>query len=258
MSLLGIIASSKQQFNPLNLTGLKLWLDASDTSTISLSGSSVTRWADKSGNTFDFVQATAADQPSSGINTKNGLNVISFASDKMQSEDAASTWTFMSNATGCTVFMVIEVTGTNNPSILDNEGQQSSSPGFAITRTNATSRIDHYVENASNQIVILNQPSSSMSVNVWYYFTVLSDPNNGTAADRSKISMNNGSFLQSNTSSNTLSTANPQFTLGIGPPPGGQSNPGTYKIGEIVICEGLVSQTDIDKMDSYLATKWGI
>jgi len=37
-------------FTPLSITGCRVWLDASDTSTMTLSGSNVTQWRDKSGS----------------------------------------------------------------------------------------------------------------------------------------------------------------------------------------------------------------
>lgn len=40
-------------FQPNDISGISLWLDAGDASTITLSGSSVLRWADKSGSLFD-------------------------------------------------------------------------------------------------------------------------------------------------------------------------------------------------------------
>jgi len=46
-----------------NLISSALWLDAADTSTVTLNGSTVSQWADKSGNGRNVVQATAANQP---------------------------------------------------------------------------------------------------------------------------------------------------------------------------------------------------
>ena len=43
--------------------GLALWLDADDASTITLNGSTVVQWNDKSGNGLNVSQATTANQP---------------------------------------------------------------------------------------------------------------------------------------------------------------------------------------------------
>lgn len=44
-----------------------LWLDASDAGTITLNGATVSQWADKSGNSANALQSTAANQPSWGV-----------------------------------------------------------------------------------------------------------------------------------------------------------------------------------------------
>ena len=69
-------------WTPANLSGLFLWLDAADASTITLNGSSVSQWNDKSGNNNHATQSTASDQPSYGTTTINTKNVVDFASGK--------------------------------------------------------------------------------------------------------------------------------------------------------------------------------
>jgi len=64
-------------FNPTSITGCQLWLDGADTSSLVLSGSSVTQWKDKSGlhNNTTSVSGTAPKySPGSGlVFTGNGL-----------------------------------------------------------------------------------------------------------------------------------------------------------------------------------------
>ena len=56
------------RWSPLQLgANLSLWLDASDASTITLNGSTVSQWNDKSGNARHATQATAANQPGWGV-----------------------------------------------------------------------------------------------------------------------------------------------------------------------------------------------
>lgn len=66
--------SSTTPWNPSALgASLALWLDADDTSTITLNGTDVSQWNDKSGNNRHATQATAINQPTysaSGINGK--------------------------------------------------------------------------------------------------------------------------------------------------------------------------------------------
>jgi len=55
-----------------------LWLDADDASTITLNGSTVSQWNDKSGNGRNAVQATAANQPTYNSTFLNGKPALVF------------------------------------------------------------------------------------------------------------------------------------------------------------------------------------
>ena len=64
-------------WNP-SMLGPALWLDAADASTITLNGSTVSQWSDKSGNSRHVIQATAAAQPLYSANQIGGLPALSF------------------------------------------------------------------------------------------------------------------------------------------------------------------------------------
>ena len=64
-------------WTPANIT-TAMWLDAADATTITLNGSTVSQWNDKSGNARNASQATAAAQPSYVSGGLNNLNVIRF------------------------------------------------------------------------------------------------------------------------------------------------------------------------------------
>lgn len=77
--------STASQFSPFAISGLALWLDASDASSITLTGSTVNQWNDKSGNARHFTQGTTASQPTYGTYLSypglyfNGANLMSNA-----------------------------------------------------------------------------------------------------------------------------------------------------------------------------------
>jgi endo-1,4-beta-xylanase len=50
-------------FNPLQLNGCRLWLDAQDPATLTLNSGAVSRWQNKAATGNDAVQATSARQP---------------------------------------------------------------------------------------------------------------------------------------------------------------------------------------------------
>lgn len=63
-------------FSPKNISGLQLWLDAADSSTVTLNGSNVSQWRDKGPGGINYSQATAAYQPGYSTSYKNGKNAV--------------------------------------------------------------------------------------------------------------------------------------------------------------------------------------
>ncbi len=71
-------APTPPSFIPSDLSDLALWLDASDTSTITQVAGSVSQWSDKSGNGRHATQGAGSRQPLTGSATMNARNVIAF------------------------------------------------------------------------------------------------------------------------------------------------------------------------------------
>lgn len=65
-------------FTPLNLSNLKFFIDPSNSSKVTLSGSNITQVVDSSTNAFVFAQATGASQPTIVTADLNGNNTMSF------------------------------------------------------------------------------------------------------------------------------------------------------------------------------------
>jgi hypothetical protein len=67
-------------FDPLDVPGMVLWLDASDSSTLTLSGSNVTSWSDKSGNGYTCSTTVVGD-----ANPTYSASSVQFRSTSSQS-----------------------------------------------------------------------------------------------------------------------------------------------------------------------------
>jgi hypothetical protein len=65
-------------FSPLQLTGLRLWLDAATSSSMTLNSGNVSEWSDLSPEGNDATQATAMNQPAYVANSANGLGSVVF------------------------------------------------------------------------------------------------------------------------------------------------------------------------------------
>jgi len=248
-------------FTPAEITGLKAWYDASDTSSISLSGSAVTQWNDKSGNGFHVTQGTAAQRPSSGINTINSKNVLTFGGDDVLSASTASDWTFLHNSTGSTVFAV---------AISDNTGEfeysifatsvGSSERGCALRLTSPSpGTLSPFVSTGGGSGTLVSLISGETFTNgTAFYVSGVWDNNNATLANRSKWRKNGGTEVGTNTQDDAPSSSNPARALCIGNNTNSGSFAWTGKIAEIIMYTGVLSSGNVASVNSYLASKWGI
>lgn len=85
----------------------ELWLDAADSATVHISGSSVTNWSDKSGNDRDAIQGTTANQPIYNATNFLGSPTLEFTStDTLNASIDPSTF-----PTGINVHMVLKKHG---------------------------------------------------------------------------------------------------------------------------------------------------
>jgi len=86
------LAFRAKQFDPRTVPGLQFWVDPSDSSTVTLNGSTISAIADKSGNGRAFSNGTAARQPAVGtLNGRACMNID--ATDRWLQSDFTITYT---------------------------------------------------------------------------------------------------------------------------------------------------------------------
>ena len=268
---IGIMASQISghlTFQPSSITGLKAWYDPSDTTSITSSSGAVSQINDKSGNGYNLVQATSAYKPTTGTRTINSLNVLDFTSDSTYiSNNTTSNWTFMSNTSGSSIFVVFKLDTLGKRNFIYNTGYNpigELSTGTYFSSLITSGYVDHLLGDGAGNYNFLNRPSSGYAASTNYYVTVLGDPGNATAANRSKIYINTGSVLATNTQTATAGTAAPVRGFTLGATYDGSSG-GPYitgaidgVIGEVIMYTGVLSGADQTTVKNYLATKWGI
>ena len=261
--LLGVV-TPPAPFNPTSITGCQLWLDASDTATISVSGTAVTQWTDKSANAYTFTQGTAGSRPSSGTRTKNSLNLIDFdGNDYLSSTAATTAWKFLSDGTNHTIFIVAN---SDTPSVY----------GATFGNANGTGTIGFYgpmfrdaPQNIGTWITkgggagagVVDNIGGTWATSTFYYITVRQKPSDATAANRSKTQVNLATAFSNNTQTATPSSSNPTNSIILGGVLNNSSVPANQldgAIGEIIIYNSYLSDTDTSTVQSYLATKWAI
>jgi len=258
--ILGIVASaSEPPFSPASIANLKAWYDASDTATITVSGTAVTQWNDKSANGYNLTQGTAGKRPLSGTRTQNGLNAVDFdGSDDVVVAASAADWAFLNNTGGSTYFFTIFAdTSATDRFLFATDGGLSANIGSNSSVTSSDFVQSVVSRGASGALAVLQVTTQTATDNTASYWSFLSDPNNATAANRIKIWKNGANPINTNALTNAPTTSNPTYALNLG----GLSNFSLSFNGlicEAIFYSGLLSATDQGKVETYLASKWGI
>jgi len=246
-----------------------LWLDAADASTITAVSGGVSQWNDKSGGGINFTQSNSALRPTTNSQTLNGLNVVSFdgVDDNMNAGDALdNVWTAVGG--GFNLFYVARNRNitSNNGSIL---AKLSNSPlnlrQFASTlRTSVSQLVTVYTPDVFNYTVV--NGSTTIASNQWVTISqAYSDTGSGSANTTSRVSITVDGSVESLSvlvAAGQLSTIqNTTGSLSIGAIIGNgtqNSNNLPGEIAEIIVLPVVASTTDRQKMEGYLAHKWGL
>lgn len=215
------------------------WFDGADTTTITEVAGSVSQWDDKSGNNNHAIETDGAKQPSTGLETINGLNVVSFdgIDDRMLFNNVS--------CFGKSLFAVMRKIGGNNRQILGGNGHnaQMRANGNGSVRYAAPSGSRVYTSNFSSFPNVIPIGNSGI-------FSLILDDISGLAGANARYSAGDGE-VQAFTTGDQFGQigargANP---LGV--------NFFDGDIAEIVIYDGK-DQNTIDKINGYLAWKWGM
>ena len=232
-------ATNRAVFTPRQISGCQLWLDAADSSTIGLSGSNITRWADKSGNGRNASNVTGTPVLSNN-NTiaKQGIyfNGTSYIT---------GSYAYSSNTLSWFVVGTIESDGEAFGRMLS-FGDPSQYDFDSILRMNALSR-----ENLTNEVVTYRNTYISRNLLISYstpffYSSVIDGTSNtpflnGTQGTGAATSGNFG-----------FSTYGLSASVGISP----QRNKGF--LFEVVVYSTALTTAQRQQVEGYLAWKWGL
>lgn len=241
--------AGKRAWNPSLLEGaLAIWLDASDESTITLNGSDVSQWDDKSGNNKNAVQAAGAKQPAYTPNLLSGKHGVVFngASDcltvaSLTLNTFTTVFLVLKNPSGGVFFLEHSINGNNFPGFYIYGDQAASS----LTRRVATSNFANYGSGAwmgaSDTIITINTTSTpDVAGDIFRPFK------DGTALARTP------------NAATTLTNSSVTETLNIGSRNDGAAVFFNGNLYEMIICNVSLGVSDQQKMEGYLAWKWGL
>lgn len=239
-----ILAKDYRSFNPSDIE-TALWLDAADASTITESGGAVSQWDDKSGNNRNFT-ATSTARPTYTTNGQNGRNVLTFN----------GTSNFLSRAnyvygTTHSLFVVFKYTGASTIT--------ATTPSFAVIST--STNIGGGIFAGSYTGAIADERLAYVALRDGFYKNdadisattplLLSFAINGSQTNAIRnlngvadFATTNGSIVPSTIEYIGASTAGGFFFTGL--------------FCELVIAPSFLPATDVEKMEGYLAHKWGL
>jgi hypothetical protein len=250
-----------------NVLRPELWLDANDESTITIA-TGVSEWRDKSGNQRNVTQATGATQPTQTLGGLNGKSVLSFnGSQYLTSPAAVSTWNFLHNTNGSSIFAVWKPGNVSDPnavySLIGNNAGVSANIGFYFIYDDrvSSSRNDRVLiqisRGISGQSAVQNTTADGAHpANTPTIISQVADPNNGTAANRSFLRINR-TLIQNNTDLFAPVATNASFALQIGAC-GNNIIPLVGYIAEVIILSSIASNNTRQILEGYLAWKWGL
>lgn len=254
-------------FNPRSISGLSLWLDASDLSTITLNGSNVSEWRDKSGaGAPAAAQGTAASQPAYDASGLNGRGTIDFATTRvMVFGSSTASFNYLHNSTGGTVFIVIRPGDSSDPNVyapfLMNNADTSANTGISLvfddrvsaSRNNAlVAVVNRGVSGAQTAAII---PSNFFATaNAYCVLSVAYDCGNATASSRLRAYLNGTVNATTNTVTNAAATGNASTNMTIGSVGGGTR----AAVAEMLFYQGVLSTSRRRTVEGYLGKKYGI
>lgn len=236
-----------RQFDPSALSGLQLWLDASDSATLfdATSGGSlvaangvVRRWQDKSGNARHVTGSAGPTRKTSVVNSKDAL----LCANSLLTNSSIN----LSGASSASLFAVIQFANSGSFQIGCGFGTASSYGGLLLSGNRSASR---YSVDVGNNIAFSETYAFGGTVggSVMHIAGIYSSPSvtiyqggvsSGTASFSSGLNSASGFTVGSYFSTSTL--------------------PLSGYVCEIVYLNRAATALEIASMQNYFSTKWGV
>jgi len=231
------VGTSSYQWQPNTISGLALWLDAADASTVIKSGANVTQWNDKSGYGNNATQATSSNQPfltSSGILFNGAQNLNLANPNALASNTTFSIFCVEQRASSSNTNHILAGTATQN--------NQNLHFGYVIP---TAFRLGFFANDLD--YTVPNYSAGNEPFRIWC----------ATQSNTGRSIYLNGSFGSSNNNTTLLLSWN-GGNIGKNPFSGGTN----YYYGivkEIIFFKPSLSNLQQQQqVEGYLAWKWGL
>jgi hypothetical protein len=246
-------------WTPAFLPSLALWLDAEDASTITLNGATVSQWDDKSGNGNHVSNATAATQPAYLTTGWNGKPTVSFTETGGEFLFKSGVSNFESNE-DFTIAGAFEFLQTSRAWDMiagwrSVPNSNSGTAGAPVLQGMSTSQQIGYhdTDRVDNRIAV------AVTTRLGKKIATISR-SGGTNGTGGAATATCTGFSQATYDTNTTQTWNSSTATGfqIGGRQQSATQYGNKYISEVVGCNTKLSTEDRQKLEGYLAWKWGV
>ena len=241
--------ATSAHFSPTDITGCQLWLDAADSSAVTIA-TGVSQWNDKSGNANNLTQSTTGSQPT------YASSLITFANDKYLNIPA----TVLNNLPTWSLFFVINPISSSNWIMSKQKDGVDSYNILSMTISSTTSggvqsgSVGNLYWRSMNAGTQLGS-SDSLTTSTLQTCSLTYDGTNLYFYKNGEVNqVTTGSFaIQNQTSPNT-------YTLGALIYPSGIANPGVtnFRLGEMISYNTFLTTSQRERVEGYLAHKWGL
>lgn len=230
--------------DPTSLNGLKLWLDADDASTIMEEDSPgfVSQWDDKSGNGFNVTQGTGSKQPQTGVDTIGGLNTITFD----DTDDVLNNTSYI-DFSEITLIAVAAFESDDNSAIVEvTNGTVNTGAGLFQQPTPPIGGGIKFVTQTPATVLVLDEDPPPTVIHI---FT-------GTRSTSEAKFFIDGALEDSTSIASGLT--NTLNRVDIGQLAGFNSFTLDGFIGEVIIYNKALLDSERVKVETFLSDKWGI
>ena len=224
-------------FSPSSLSNLELWLDASDSSSITQASSKVSQWNDKSGNGNNLTQSTEGSKPVYSASSLNSKAWITFDG----TDDTLGLWSkLLSTGDEWDIFVVAE---NNNASKPDS---------YILTQYEVVSNRTIFMWHHWDGILTSfndfgNEPKGTTAmINDTPYVL-------GSSYDGTNMALSVNGVEEATLNAGSITLADLDLHLWSSSIP---SRFWTGDVGEVVVFKRKLTDFEADQVVDYLNTKW--
>ena len=226
-------------FQPTQIAGCQLWLDAAQTNTVQTSGGFVTQWTDRSINARVFTPVSANTITTT---TQNGLAALNFGANRMT--NASFAWR--------SIFTTIIVAKSSDGAFLFSQQSGATYNRYVFTGNGSLLRVTQTSLLLADDSVIPN--GTPVTASNQYFIFILGRPSGANFGSPYRI---NGSTRATTTTDPDIptdgTTTNPLWINGNS---SGLSS--TAEVAEILFYSETLTTANCESLEGYLAWKWGL